>query len=156
RSLSEREPGLDATVQRAPRRPAGGGPGRDALQRAGARRRRRGRGIRDRGRRRSPSGPSGMGAPDGRHVSGMPAERPASDPRAWTGERQADTWVGWARTPGHDAYWSYRDAFFDEIVPPPGTRTLEIGCGEGRVSRDLAARGHHVTGIDLSPTLIRH
>ena len=23
-------------------------------------------------------------------------------------------------TPGHDAYWFYRDSFFDRIVPPPG------------------------------------
>ena len=71
-------------------------------------------------------------------------------------EREAENWVRWARKPGHDAYWSYRDAFFDEIVPAPGRHTLEIGCGEGRVSRDLAARGHRVTGIDLSPTLARH
>jgi SAM-dependent methyltransferase len=71
-------------------------------------------------------------------------------------EQKAEQWVRWARTPGHDAYWSYRDAFFDEIVPAPGRRTLDVGCGEGRVSRDLVARGHHVTGIDLSPTLARH
>jgi SAM-dependent methyltransferase len=71
-------------------------------------------------------------------------------------EREAENWVRWARQPGHDAYWSYRDAFFEEVVPAPGRRTLEIGCGEGRVSRDLAARGHHVTGVDLSATLVRH
>jgi SAM-dependent methyltransferase len=34
-------------------------------------------------------------------------------------------------------------------------RTLEVGCGEGRVSRDLVERGHRVTGVDASPTLIR-
>jgi SAM-dependent methyltransferase len=71
-------------------------------------------------------------------------------------EREAENWVRWARTPGHDVYWSYRDAFFDEVVPTPGRRTLDIGCGEGRVSRDLAARRHRVTGVDLSPTLVRH
>ena len=71
-------------------------------------------------------------------------------------EREAENWVRWARQPGHDAYWSYREGFFEEVVPAAGTRTLEIGCGEGRVSRDLAARGHHVTGVDLSPTLARH
>lgn len=31
---------------------------------------------------------------------------------------------------------------------------MDLGCGEGRVSRDLAERGHHITGIDASPTLI--
>src|SRR5438132_7763571 len=71
-------------------------------------------------------------------------------------EREAENWVRWARQPGHDAYWSYRDSFFEEVVPAAGRHTLEIGCGEGRVSRDLAARGHRVSGVDLSPILARH
>jgi SAM-dependent methyltransferase len=68
-------------------------------------------------------------------------------------EQEAENWLAWARTPGHDAYWDYRDRFF-ELVPEPGRATLEIGCGEGRVSRDLTARGHAVTGIDTAPTLV--
>jgi ubiquinone/menaquinone biosynthesis C-methylase UbiE len=71
-------------------------------------------------------------------------------------EPEAENWVRWARTPGHDAYWYYRDSFFDLIVPAPGRRTLEIGCGEGRVARDLAARGHRVTAIDAAQTLLRY
>jgi ubiquinone/menaquinone biosynthesis C-methylase UbiE len=70
-------------------------------------------------------------------------------------EDQADNWLAWARTPGHDAYWSYRDAFFP-LLPAPGRRTLEVGCGEGRVARDLTARGHRVVGLDRSPVLLRH
>jgi SAM-dependent methyltransferase len=37
---------------------------------------------------------------------------------------------------------------------PAGTRVLDAGCGVGRWSRRLAARGAQVTGIDLSPTMI--
>ena len=69
-------------------------------------------------------------------------------------EERAQGWLAWARTPGHDAYWTYRDAFF-ALVPAPGAATLEVGCGEGRVARDLVARGHRVTGLDASPTLLR-
>jgi SAM-dependent methyltransferase len=35
-------------------------------------------------------------------------------------------------------------------VPPPGRLTLDLGCGEGRVSRDLAALGHRVVSLDAS------
>jgi len=40
------------------------------------------------------------------------------------------------------------------LAVPPGARVLDIGCGVGRWSRPLAARGARVTGIDLSPTMI--
>jgi SAM-dependent methyltransferase len=74
-------------------------------------------------------------------------------PGEW--EPSAADWVRWARAPGHDAYWWFRDAFFDDLLPPPGRRTLEVGCGEGRVARDLAARGHRVTGVDTALGLVR-
>jgi ubiquinone/menaquinone biosynthesis C-methylase UbiE len=69
-------------------------------------------------------------------------------------EREAENWIAWTRTPGHDAYHLYRDAFF-ELLPAPGAATLEVGCGEGRVAGDLAALGHRVTAVDAAPSLIR-
>jgi SAM-dependent methyltransferase len=70
-------------------------------------------------------------------------------------EREALNWAAWARTPGHDVYWSFSGPTFFELVPPPGRLTLDVGCGEGRVARDLASRGHRVVGLDASPTLLR-
>lgn len=72
----------------------------------------------------------------------------------WDGE--AESWLRWARTPDLDAYWYFRDAFFDSIAPPAGLRTLEIGCGEGRVARDLTERGHRVVAIDTAEGLLGH
>lgn len=68
-------------------------------------------------------------------------------------EESAADWIRWARTEGHDVYWLYRDAFF-ELLPPAPATVLEIGCGEGRVSRDLADRGYEVTGLDVAPSLV--
>jgi SAM-dependent methyltransferase len=71
---------------------------------------------------------------------------------AW--EKHAEEWIAWARTPGHDSYWRFhRDAFLP-LVPDAGRLTLDVGCGEGRVSRDLAGLGHRVVGVDSSPTMI--
>jgi len=69
-------------------------------------------------------------------------------------EKQASNWAAWARTPNFDAYWEYSPAFF-ELVPAPGRRTLEVGCGEGRVSRDLVKRGHRVTACDSTFELLK-
>lgn len=73
-----------------------------------------------------------------------------------TWEDEAEDWVAWVRAPGHDSYWYYSPQFFDDIVPKPGQRTLDVGCGEGRVARDLVKRGHRVVGIDSSPTLLTY
>jgi SAM-dependent methyltransferase len=69
-------------------------------------------------------------------------------------EHESSNWATWARRPDFDDYWRYSQAFF-ELLPPPGRRALEVGCGEGRVSRDLVKRGYRVTGLDASQTLIR-
>lgn len=40
------------------------------------------------------------------------------------------------------------------LVPPAGRGTLDLGCGEGRAGRQLAAEGHEMAGIDSSSTLV--
>jgi 2-polyprenyl-3-methyl-5-hydroxy-6-metoxy-1,4-benzoquinol methylase len=47
------------------------------------------------------------------------------------------------------------DAFIFELIPADCVHVLEVGCGTGRFSRALAARGHRVTGIDLSAEMVR-
>lgn len=37
---------------------------------------------------------------------------------------------------------------------PPGRQGLDLGCGVGRWSRHLAGRGVHMTGVDLSATMV--
>jgi len=72
---------------------------------------------------------------------------------AW--ERHSAEWARWTRAPGHDVYHERLNwPAFRALVPPPGRRTLEVGCGEGRVGRLLSAEGHRMSGIDSSPTLV--
>lgn len=71
---------------------------------------------------------------------------------AW--EDNAAAWIAWAREPGHDSYWRFHRELFLEIVPQPAGRTLDLGCGEGRLARDLAAFGYDVVGVDASPTML--
>ena len=71
---------------------------------------------------------------------------------AW--EENAAAWIAWARAPGHDSYWQFHRDLFLEVVPQPEGRTYDIGCGEGRLARDLAALGHDVAAVDTSPTML--
>jgi SAM-dependent methyltransferase len=69
-------------------------------------------------------------------------------------EAEASRWIQWARAPGHDSYWRFHRDQFLNLLPPPGHRTVDIGCGEGRLTRDLKRLGHDVIGIDSSPSLV--
>lgn len=37
-----------------------------------------------------------------------------------------------------------------------GLRLLDVGCGAGYFAREMARRGARVTGVDLSPAMLRH
>jgi SAM-dependent methyltransferase len=71
-------------------------------------------------------------------------------------EEQAEAWVRWARAPAHDSYWLFHRDRFLELLPPPGGLTVDVGCGEGRLSRHLKELGHAVLAVDRSPTMVRY
>jgi ubiquinone/menaquinone biosynthesis C-methylase UbiE len=72
---------------------------------------------------------------------------------AW--DAQPAEWARFVRTPGHDLT---NEAFnlprLLDLLPPPGRRTLDLGCGEGRVGRALIPLGHRVVGVDASPGMV--
>jgi len=70
-------------------------------------------------------------------------------------DRQAADWGRFARTPGHDAYHEgFNFPAFLSLLPPAGRRTLDLGCGEGRVGAELVRLGHEVVGVDSSPAMV--
>jgi SAM-dependent methyltransferase len=78
-------------------------------------------------------------------------DKPLLDRAHWT--RVAAEWTAWARSPKHDAFWAYREALVAYLGQGNG-KALEVGCGEGRVSRELKALGYHVTAADTVAELV--
>jgi ubiquinone/menaquinone biosynthesis C-methylase UbiE len=73
---------------------------------------------------------------------------------AW--QEQADAWVRWARSPElDDDFWHFHLPHFLNLLPPPGHLTVDVGCGEGRLGRILAAAGHQVIGCDATFPLVK-
>ncbi|MFZ5671391.1 MAG: class I SAM-dependent methyltransferase [Pseudomonadota bacterium] len=59
----------------------------------------------------------------------------------------AEEWIAWARAPGHDAFWNYAQAL-RAFLGHGSSAALDVGCGEGRVSRLLKELGYRVTAVD--------
>jgi 2-polyprenyl-3-methyl-5-hydroxy-6-metoxy-1,4-benzoquinol methylase len=54
---------------------------------------------------------------------------------------------------GHDAFWMYRRALARFVGSGTGN-ALEVGCGEGRISRELKRLGYRVTATDAVAALV--
>jgi SAM-dependent methyltransferase len=74
-----------------------------------------------------------------------------ADHKHWS--RVAADWVAWARAPNHDAFWGYRAELASFIGRGQGA-ALDIGCGEGRLARELQALGYHVIAADAVEALV--
>jgi SAM-dependent methyltransferase len=72
---------------------------------------------------------------------------------AW--EEHADQWIEWARESAHDGFWLGTWPALRAMLPEPGPGpVIDVGCGEGRASRELLKLGYRrIIGVERSPTL---
>jgi SAM-dependent methyltransferase len=63
---------------------------------------------------------------------------------------QADAWAAWADERHED---DVLPLFYD-LLPDGALRALDVGCGEGRITRELGRRGHDAVGVDVAPRLV--
>jgi hypothetical protein len=83
-----------------------------------------------------------------------PAEPAASDPARGESARAAPTgsgetdggreglageWLAWSRTEGHDAYWEFRDLFFELVPLPRSSSVARISSPASAPTRSSAA-----------------
>ena len=84
----------------------------------------------------------------------MTTDRAESLSKSW--DAHAQEWIDWVRAPSRpDSYSRFHGEHFLSLVPPAGRLTVDIGCGEGRVGRDLQKLGHTMLGVDLSFAMCR-
>lgn len=71
------------------------------------------------------------------------------DPRWYDGFFEG-AWLDYVQ-PEHDVTLRQVDFLVEELALAPGNSVLDVACGRGRHSIELARRGFRVTGVDLSP-----
>jgi trans-aconitate methyltransferase len=55
----------------------------------------------------------------------------------------------------HSFVYKMAEGLLDLLAPQPGEHILDIGCGTGHLTANIAASGAEVTGVDRSPDMIR-
>jgi ubiquinone/menaquinone biosynthesis C-methylase UbiE len=71
-------------------------------------------------------------------------------------DRMADTYDAWYETPlGRTVEALEKELFFRLMRPVSGARVLDAGCGTGRLTAELARKGFMVTGVDISPAMLK-
>ena len=54
----------------------------------------------------------------------------------------------------HSFVWRYGAGLLELLAPRPGERILDLGCGTGQLTSQIAESGAHVVGLDKSASML--
>jgi trans-aconitate methyltransferase len=84
-----------------------------------------------------------------------PQEYAMEDQTTHTGQAApTKTWDAALYDGKHSFVWKYGASLIELLAPQPGERILDLGCGTGHLTAQIAAAGAEVVGIDKSPGMI--
>ena len=66
----------------------------------------------------------------------------------------ADNWDSSLYDDRHSFVWKKVGDLVELLAPQPGERVLDLGCGTGHLTAQIAARGAVTTGLDASVSMI--
>jgi trans-aconitate methyltransferase len=66
----------------------------------------------------------------------------------------ADCWDSSLYDDRHSFVWEKAGGLVDLLDPKPGERVLDLGCGTGHLTAQIAARGADVRGLDSSVSMV--
>ena len=54
----------------------------------------------------------------------------------------------------HSLVWRFGASLIESLSPQPDERILDLGCGTGQLTAEIARSGATVTGLDSSPDML--
>src|SRR4051812_15542436 len=63
-------------------------------------------------------------------------------------------WDAGAYDRNHAFVWKRREDLLPLLAPGPGDRILDLGCGTGHLTAQIAAAGAEVVGLDSSSAMV--